>query len=140
MPQKLILYPIFVMILLTFAMGIWMLVFRFRAVKERAVNPAYFLLNRGGKLPDYLAKVTQNFHNLLEMPPLFYTACLMVYVTQHTDLITLLLAWFFVIARCGHSFIHATYNNLRHRRWAFLVSIALLGALWIRLFIQLLGD
>lgn len=140
MPQKLILYPIFAMIVLTFAIAVRMLMFRFKAVREGAVSPAYFLLNRGGKLPDYLAKATQNFHNLLEMPPLFYTACLLAYATQHADMPNLLLAWFFVAMRCGHSYVHNTYNNLRHRRQVFLASAALLFALWARLFVQLLGD
>ena len=61
MAQEVILYPVIAMAALTFAIGLWLGVLRFRAVKNGDINPAYYKLNRGAKLPEYLAKV----HNKL---------------------------------------------------------------------------
>ncbi|PPD45284.1 MAG: hypothetical protein CTY16_10310 [Methylobacter sp.] len=139
MKQALIVYPVFAVVLLTFVIGIWMLRLRIRAVKEEGLNPGYFLLNRGAKLPDGLAKVTQHYDNLFEMPVLFYVACLSVLATNSTDIVFLCLAWFFVGARYAHAYIHTTYNGLKHRRLAFLAGTSIVAAMWIKLFIQLLA-
>lgn len=39
MKQALIIYPVFAVALLTFAIGIWMLRLRIKAVKEEGLNP-----------------------------------------------------------------------------------------------------
>jgi len=138
MQQALMVYPMVAMVLLTFVIGIWMLRLRIKAVKEGVLNPGYFLLNRGAKLPDGLAKVTQHYANLFEMPVLFYVACLAVIVTRNTDWLSLGLAWLFVAARVAHAYIHTGYNGLKHRRSAFLVGTVVLALLWLRLLGQLL--
>ncbi len=140
MSQKLILYPIFALLLLTMIVAVRMLMCRFRAVREGDVNPRYFLLKKGSKLPEYLEKNTNNFHNLLEFPPLFYITCVLIFVTQHTDAFNLLLAWGFVLSRFGHSYIHINGNQLKQRMWVFLLGIFLLVVLWLRVFVQLLVD
>ncbi|ASF47758.1 MAPEG family protein [Methylovulum psychrotolerans] len=138
MQQALMVYPMVAMVLLTFVIGIWMLRLRIKAVKEGVLNPGYFLLNRGAKLPDGLAKVTQHYANLFEMPVLFYVACLAVIVTRNTDWLSLGLAWLFVAARVAHAYIHTGHNGLKHRRLAFLAGTVVLALLWLRLLGQLL--
>jgi hypothetical protein len=64
MNQDLILPPLCAMFLLTFAVAVRMLKLRIKAVSEESVNPGYFQLNRGAKLPDDLAKVTNHYANL----------------------------------------------------------------------------
>lgn len=140
MKQTLIIYPVFAVVLLTFIIGIWMLKLRIKAVKEGSLNPGYFLLNRGAKLPDGLAKVTQHYDNLFEMPVLFYVACLSILATNSTDAIFLCLAWLFVGARCVHAYIHTTYNDLKHRRLAFLAGTSVIAVMWLRLLFQLLSS
>jgi hypothetical protein len=97
MKAELILYPVFAMIFLTFGIGILMLKLRFKAVREDGFNPAYFLLNRGAKLPDYLAKATNHYANLFELPILFYVAGLILYTGNKVDTIYLMLLWLFVV-------------------------------------------
>lgn len=140
MKQALIIYPVFAVVLLTFIIGIRMLRLRIKAVKEGSLNPAYFLLNRGAKLPDDLAKVTQHCANLFEMPILFYVACLSILVTHSTDTVFICLAWIFAGARYLHAYIHITYNGLKHRRLAFLVGTSIVAFMWIKLLIQLLAS
>ncbi len=140
MNQDQILFPLFAMFLLTFGIGVWMLKLRFKAVKEDGLNPGYFQLNRGAKLPDYLAKVTNHYTNLFELPVLFYVACLILYAGHKVDVLYIGFAWTFVSIRYAHAYIHTTYNNLKHRRLAFLVGTLTLAFIWARLFIQVISS
>jgi hypothetical protein len=69
--------------------------------------------------------------NLLELPVLFYVACIVVYMTDTVSAATVGLAWAFVAARVLHSVIHLTYNNVMHRLTVFTASNFVLVALWI---------
>ena len=138
MQQNWIFYPVIGMVLLTLYISARMLVMRFRAVKQDGLNPAYFLLNRGGKPPDYLVKVTQHYENLFESPVLFYLAIVLIFVTSSADPVYLSLAWLYLTLRVIHAIIHTTYNNLLHRQRAFLFGSLVLYGMWLRLFIQLI--
>ncbi len=138
MNQELILFPIIALAILTFGIGIWFAIIRVRAVKNGDINPAYYQLNRGSKLPEYYAKVNNNYNNLLEIPILFYIISILIYVTNNTDLVYVILSWLFVLTRYIHSYIHTTYNNVRHRRIPFLIGVLVLIIEWIRFSMQLL--
>lgn len=140
MKSSLILLPVFAMVLLTFGIGIWMIKLRFKAVREDGLNPGYFQLNRGAKLPDYLAKVSNHYANLFEMPVLFYFACLILYIEGTTGMFEMILAWVFVLFRYLHAFIHTTHNNLKHRRLAFLGGTTTLAVLWFWILIKILSN
>jgi hypothetical protein len=75
--------------------------------------------------------------NLLEMPLLFYVACLTLYVTGKVDAVAVYLAWLYFGLRAAHSLIHLTYNKVFHRLTVFAASNAVLAVLWIRLFFAL---
>lgn len=137
MRQENILLPLFLLVLFTFGVGIRMLEMRIKAVREDGLNPGYFKLNRGGKVPEYLDKVTRHYANLFELPVLFYVVSLMLYVTQKVDMVFMALAWLFVVTRYIHGYIHITYNDLRHRRMAFLAGTVLVFCIWARLFVSL---
>lgn len=137
--QDLILLPLIALFLLTFGIGVWMLKLRFKAVKEDGLNPGYFQFNRGAKLPDYLAKVTNHYANLFELPVLFYVVCLILYAGHKVDGLYLALAWGFVGVRCIHAFIHTTSNVLKQRRLAFLAGSIMLACIWVRLLIQVIS-
>ncbi len=136
MSQTLVLYPAFVMALLTFVVAVWLLRCRIKAVKA-GLTPAYFKLNHGASLPDYVVQATQHYDNLFEMPLLFYVVVVLTYVTQQADWGLVLLAWAYVGARIAHTAIHLTHNKLRLRMRAFLLSYALLVLMWGWLFIRL---
>ncbi|HWV91063.1 MAG TPA: MAPEG family protein, partial [Burkholderiales bacterium] len=76
---------------------------------------------------------SRNFVNLLEMPVLFYVACVILYVIGAVDATGLALAWAYVACRALHSLIHLTYNNVFHRLAAFAAGYVVLLAIWIRL-------
>lgn len=137
MNQNLIIYPVFSVVLLTFIIGILMLKLRIKSVKDGSLNPGYFLLNRGAKLPEGLAKVTQHYDNLFEMPILFYVACMSIMATGKTDIAFVVMAWLFALCRYLHAYIHTTYNGLKHRRLAFLAGTTVVGIIWLRLLVVL---
>ena len=76
--------------------------------------------------------------NLLELPVLFYVACLTLVITLRVDAEFVYLAWAFFISRVVHSYVHLTYNNVIHRLSAFALSNLILTIIWIRLLFQLL--
>jgi len=139
MPQTWILYPIFVMVLLSMVVGFRMLQLRYRAVFQEGLPPAYFKLNRGGKPPRYMLQAEQHFTNLYETPVLFYAVVILIYVTNMTNLFSLILAWAYVATRLVHAYVHMGQNRILHRRNVFLVSITILAMLWSYVFINLLN-
>lgn len=139
MKQELILYPALFMALLTLGIGIALYRMRYLAVVQGDLNPAYFLYNRGAKLPDYLARVEQNYSNQFELPVLLYAAVLLLYVSHSATIVQLGLLWGFVISRVVHSLIHIRMNRLLWRRNSFTVGFLMLLASWALLLIQLMA-
>ena len=71
--------------------------------------------------------------NLLELPLLFYIACLTYFVTDRVGDGALALAWTYVGLRIAHSAIHLSYNRVRHRLVAFAASNVVLVMFWTNL-------
>ena len=139
MNQNLILYPVFVQAALTFGVGIWLARLRFAAIRRGELSPRYFILNRGGEVPEYLAKVSNNYNNLLELPVLFYVVTALLLITVKVEPAQVILAWIFACSRLVHTYIHTTYNNVRHRLRAFMVGAGALMGMWLLLFVRLLA-
>ncbi|MGD8925404.1 MAG: MAPEG family protein [Thioalkalispiraceae bacterium] len=137
MNSSLIVYPMFAMVILTVIVGLRMLQLRYRAVFQDNLNPVYFKLNRGGKPPEYMTQAEQHYINLFESPVLFYVIGVLLYMTQFVDVISLSLAWAYVLVRLAHAYVHMGHNRILMRRNVFLLSIALIVALWGYLFIRL---
>lgn len=126
-----LLYPLFSLVLLTFAVGISLGIARFRGVYRGQVPAEYFRLLQGQTLPAHLVKLERNFNNLLQMPVLFYACGALAMAVNNTHPWLLPLAWSYVLSRCLHSLIHLTYNHPLHRFLAFLVSSLVLLGMWL---------
>ncbi len=137
MEQNTILFPIFALVFLTFGIGIWLGFMRFASVRRGDLSPKYFKLNRGGKLPEYLAKVNNNYDNLYALPILFYVVSILLLVTAKVETTQLVLAWGFVASRYVHSYIHTTSNRLMHRMRIFFFGTVILIAMWVLFFIRI---
>ena len=135
--ENMILSPVFALAFLTFGIGMWLGKLRFVAVQKGDLNPRYYELNRGGKLPEYLAKVSNNYDNLLSLPILFYVVSILMLITGKIEISQIILAWLFVASRYVHSYIHTTYNNVRHRLIAFMFGVITLIGMWIIFFIRI---
>ena len=126
-------YPMFTLIALTILVGFITVKARLKAVKTQELNSQYFALMQGQKPPESIIKTTRCFNNLFELPTLFYAACLLSIIARHDSYVILVLAWLFVIARLLQAYIHLTYNNVKHRMYAFGASVISVTALWVYL-------
>jgi hypothetical protein len=96
-------YPMFAMVLLTFAVAVVLFRARIRAVREGHTAVSYFRTFAGSPPEqEFLAKPTRHFANLFEVPTLFYAGCLAAMVVGATGPTGLVLAWGYVAARLAH--------------------------------------
>lgn len=130
-----IVYPMAALFGLTFFIMYLMLVVRVKAVRERKISPRYFKLNKGGELPEKVEAIAQNYTNLLELPVLFYSVCIIAIVLNQNAEYFIICAWAFVLSRIIHSYIHITYNHILHRLAAFAVSGFILIFMWAKVLI-----
>jgi hypothetical protein len=92
-----------------------------------------FKFGESANVPAKVSIPNRNLMNLLELPVLFYVACLTLYATRSADHNFVYLAWAYVALRAGHSFVHLTYNNVIHRLSIYAASNVVLGIMWARL-------
>jgi hypothetical protein len=126
-----ILYPMFALALWTLVVLMLIPVVRVRSVRKREIRPNDFKLGESTAVPGYVRLPNRNYMNLLELPILFYVACLLLYVTAGASSLTIGIAWAYVALRVVHSAIHLTYNHVLHRLAAFALSNFALVFLWL---------
>lgn len=125
-----ILFPVVSLATLTFAVLLLIPVRRFRAGAAGQVAFDDFRYGESARVPPDVAIPNRNMMNLLELPVLFYVACLTYYATDRVNGAALVLAWTYVALRIAHSVIHVTYNRVRDRLIAFAASNVILVMLW----------
>lgn len=81
--------------------------------------------------------IHNNLKNQFELPMLFHAGVLAIFICNADNIITIVLAWIFVLSRYAHSYVHVTSNRLRYRRplfmLGFLVNVLMWGwlAIWL---------
>jgi hypothetical protein len=110
-----ILYPVAALAALTFAVLLLIPYVRFKAAFQGRVTAKDFRFGESANVPPEVALPNRNLINLLELPVLFYVACVIFYVTSSVDGLALTLAWSYVALRAAHSLVHLSYNNVFHR-------------------------
>lgn len=129
-----ILFPMVALATLTFAALLLIPLRRFRAGFAGLVDTDDFKYGESQRVPPEVGIPNRNMMNLLELPVLFYVACLTYFVTERVDDGALALAWAYVGLRVVHSAIHLTYNRVRDRLVAFAASNVVLVMFWTHLF------
>lgn len=104
---------------------------RIGALRGGRVRRDAFKLGESAEVPPDLVVGNRNLINLLEMPVLFYVACLALYATGRVTPGLVFLAWSYVGLRLAHSAIHLTYNSVLHRVVPFALSNLVLLAMWL---------
>jgi hypothetical protein len=127
------------LVLLTAAVGAMLLYTRVQEMRRKRIHPqaASTSVQMAARLEN--VQPADNFRNLFEVPVLFYALCAVALATNQTPSWLVLGAWAFVALRVLHSIIHCSYNKVMHRLAVFLVSFALLVALWVSFFLSLSG-
>lgn len=112
---------------------------RVKAGRQRRVTVNDFKYGESANVPPDVSIPNRNLMNLLELPVLFYVACLTLFMTQGVDQWALILAWTYFGLRLCHSAVHLTYNKVMHRLAVFALSNFVLTVIWIRILIGLLS-
>ena len=122
------------------ALALWTLIVlllvgmgRIRALRTGRARMKDFRTGESANVPEDVALRNRTYVNLLELPVLFYAACLTLIVSNNSDPVMLALAWIFVAARIAHSCIQLVYNNVLHRFFAFAIGYFALAAMWLRI-------
>ena len=138
MNNKLILYPLLAMFLLTCLVASTMFMRRVKFYKSNRVRPQKTATSVQMAATIIDSRAADNFKNLFETPVLFYVASLVIFSAGLICTAHLVLAWGYVAARYSHSYIHCTSNVVMRRFYAFVASCACLMGIWLMLAYQLI--
>lgn len=125
-----ILFPLFVQVALTFGLLFGMSGLRTRDVTSGKVDRRNIAL-REARWPPYTTQWMYAFANEFEIPVLFYVLVCLLIPLRHADLVFVVLAWLFVLARVIRAAIHITNNDVRMRGMAFGASAVILAIMWV---------
>lgn len=127
-----IVLPMSVLALWTLLVLLVVPVIRRRAARAGRVHVKDFRYGESANVPGDVSLVNRNYMNLLELPVLFYAACLTAVATNRVDPTMVVLAWAFVVSRIVHTLVHTTYNNVLHRGTIFGIGVMLVAGMWIK--------
>lgn len=130
LPQTSILYPCFVMVVITAVVWFRMYFDRIKELRVRRIRPQKIATTRQATNVLGNISASENFSNLFEMPVLFYMLCILIYVTNEVSQLVVAGAWSFVALRALHSLIHCTYNLVVHRFIVYVLSTFILFVTW----------
>ena len=137
MSAEMILLPLFVEVILTFALLFWLGPLRARDFRSGLVREEDIALREPNWSKPAL-QVQYSFSNQFELPVLFYVLTILAYVTHHAGLLFVALAWVFVIFRLFQAYVHVTSNKVMLRGAFFGVSALALAIMWIVFIVQIL--
>ena len=131
-----VLLPLFVEVVLTFVLLGSLAILRQQDLKAGVRTEEVAL-----REPNWSARTLQVgncFANQLELPMLFYVLTILSIITHHADIIFLVLAWIFVLARVAHALVHTTSNNVRQRGALFGIGMLVLLIMWVVFIVRIL--
>jgi hypothetical protein len=130
MSIRFVLLPLFVEVLLTFAVMFGMMYFRTSTLSRGETRFEDIALRE----PNWPVRATQfgyAFSNQFELPVLFYVLAILAIITHHADLLYVLLAWVFVVLRIMQAGVHVTSNNVRYRGGFYGAGAIVLVVMWL---------
>lgn len=124
---------LFALVALTALVWLLMVLARNVSVAIGKVAMGYYRNYRDDVPPEWIERPARTFMNLLEVPVLFYVACLLMLVTRECDRAQVLLAGAFVALRGLHAVIYMAINHVPVRFGAYVAGCVTLGVIWVRL-------
>ncbi|WP_331373484.1 MAPEG family protein [Sinorhizobium chiapasense] len=124
-----IFWPMVAHAALVFALYVLLSARRVSLVRAGKVEASQFRENRHE--PAESLVVRNSIANQFELPVLFHVCCVLFYITEADNLVSLGLAWLFVVLRYVHAAVHVTGNRLRYRRPSFIAGFVTLLVMWI---------
>ena len=132
-----VLLPLFLEVILTFALLFWLAPLRGHDFSSGVCQPEDVALREPNWSKRSL-QVSYSYSNQFELPVLFYVLTILAWVTRHADLIFVVLAWVFVVFRCLQAYVHVTSNKVRLRGAFFGVSALVLAIMWVIYIVEIL--
>jgi len=125
-----VLLPLFLEVILTFALLFWLAPSRTIDFSSGVARPENVALREPNWSKRSL-QVGHSYSNQFELPVLFYVLTILAWMTRHADLVFVVLAWIFVIFRYLQAYVHVTSNRVRLRGSFFIVSAIVLAIMWL---------
>lgn len=129
-------FPALLLIGLTFIVWALMYVERLGEMRREQVRPQQVALRGQTRAVLKQTRASDNFHNLLELPILFYTLTALVLLLGLNAFPFAQLALAYVALRALHSAIHISYNRVMHRFIVYVASSLVLIAMWVNVLHQ----
>jgi hypothetical protein len=133
-----VLLPLFVEVILTLGLLLWLGFVRRDDLRSGAVRPEQIAL-REPNWPKRTQQIAYCFSNQFELPVLFYVLTILSIITHHADLIFVVLAWVFVLARIAQALVHTTSNVVMQRGTLYAVGALALMAAWLIFIVRILS-
>ncbi len=121
-------WPLLAHALLVFCLYALLVVRRAAVVRSGKVERIAFRENLAE--PEESRVVNRAIANQFELPVLFYAACVLLFITEADNIVAVVLAWIFVVARYAQVAMQLT-GNLPLRRLSFMVGFASLFLMWL---------
>jgi hypothetical protein len=133
MERQEILYPLFIMVILTFMVICRQFFINLHALKQKDVRLSFFkLFKNDTEVPDYLEAARMHYRNMFEIPILFYVLVLFLYLSNSVTELDVLFGWLFVIGRIAHSLVRTfRYDDVLLRFKFFAFSTIILIFHWL---------
>lgn len=129
MSVQMILLPLFVQVLLTIALGLYL------AVKRRQAFAAgtrwQDISMREPNWPKDAIIAHNAYLNQFEIPVLFYVLTILALITKQADLLFVIMAWIFVVMRLLQACVFLTTNHVPIRGAFFGIGVLVLVIMWV---------
>ena len=123
MEQSQIFGPMLVLMMLTVLVWFYMYSKRIPFIRSLNIDPKELTpMYLATQAPPSVSTSSDNLKNLFEVPVLFYTLTLYLYVTGQVDSTYVTAAWVYVIFRAVHSAVHCTVNIVMLRFVLYAIS------------------
>jgi hypothetical protein len=123
MSVQYVLLPLFVEVLLTFAVMFGMMYCR-TSTLHRGETRFEEIALREPNWPVRASQFAYSFSNQFELPILFYVLTILEIITHHADIL-------FVILRWVHALVHVTNNDVRVRGAFYGLGAIILVIMWL---------
>jgi len=130
MTLPMILAPLFVLVLMTLVLGFWLPMVSVPLLRRGEVLPQDVDL-RQLNWPRPIQQINNCYTNQFEQPVLFYVLTILAIISKHADLLFVVMAWIYVLARLAHAYIHVTSNNVNLRGPIFGIGALVLAIMWL---------
>jgi hypothetical protein len=137
MQIHIVLLPLFVEVLLTFAMMFGMMYHRTGALRRGETRFEQIAM-REPNWPKRANQFAYAFSNQFELPVLFYVLTILSIITRHADFLYWVLAWMFVLLRALQAYEHVTANNVRMRGTYYGIGALVLFIMWLIFIVRML--